>query len=278
LVEPAGEPRADGGLSPVDGGGPDGRHLVSRSVGMEGDAEPSASDSGGSVDGGLPRCSAIEDRALAFGRDQRNQIVIEAPCAPPDYSGPGRVRRIERGELTGVHLIDVVLDAPCEGYDAPASLSILFSGVDWGLAVGSEVRVEVIGPVVQRINGGSGGALVWLPDGSLMAAYYHHTAEQLPRFLDRLGLSAAFEPECRDDFAPDFVCQRSTIREALVLPTESVRLNVYQSTRISRSGATFHLALTNAIEWLGYNAPCSWYPSDDPGEGRLYRLFMVRVP
>jgi hypothetical protein len=232
--------------------------------------------------GGLSRCPAPGSRGdvYAFSSDRLNQLVIEAPCAPAYHSGPGTVRRIERG-ASGVHVIEVVLDAAsaCESYEGPIGLQIFDSRVDWGLAVGSEVHVELMGTVPYRsINGVSGGAVVSLPDGSLLVAFYDQTAEHLPRFFDRLGISAAFEPECRDDSPPGMICQRSVVREAMVLASDSIRLSEYQSTRLSRSGATFHLALSHAREFLGYNTPCSWYPSDDAGAGRSYRFFMVRLP
>jgi hypothetical protein len=226
---------------------------------------------------GLPLCPSFNGLGEAglYASDPRNQLVIESGCAPLEFSGTGRVRRIERsaGSLGGIRLISVLLDTPgtCEG-DFPAQISIVSSAIDWGLQEGSEVRVDLIGNRTPYINWGGGGALVRRPDGSLLAAFFDREGEEyITSFLARLPIAAAFDSECRDVGNPSG-CSPPAIRKSMSLPG-SLRLQEHQTTTISIAGAPFHVGLSTARDRLGV-ARC-----DDPAPlGPTYRLLLWRLP
>jgi hypothetical protein len=226
----------------------------------------------------LPQCPAF-DLALrqAFHADPLNQFWLQAPCAPAGFSGTGRVRKIVRSETGGkVDLIEVALDTPHRCGTDGASLNIGSPAADWGLQVGSPLRVDVVGNDDDDLLPTRSGhaAVVWRADGQLLAASFYEYDEFLPRFLARLPVAIRFELDCRAN--PVEGCYRTRIDKALVLPSEAVRLRPPQSTRVSRAGVPFHLALSSAQELTdGDGRPCGYGPFP-PGFG--YAFTLQRLP
>jgi hypothetical protein len=237
---------------------------------------------GDAVGAGLPQCLPSDrpgGEVGPFTSDPRNHLVIESACAPVGFSGTGRVSRIDGSAETlgGVRTITVVLDAPsrCDS-GVSAQIEILRSRVDWGLQVGSRLSVDLIGNRTPFINGGPGGAVVWLPDGSLLAAFFDREGEQyLAAFLARLQIAASFTSDCREVGSPG-TCNLAAIRKSMLLEG-SVRLQENQSTTIASRGATFHLGLSTARDVLGFT-DCPLPPLDGSPLGPTYRLLLSRLP
>ena len=230
---------------------------------------------------GLPQCPPYDHmgEVLAYANHPLNQLVMESRRRTVGFSGTGRVRRIEgsAGSPGGVSLVSVLLDTPGEcGPEIPAQISIIHPGVDWGLQVGSQLRVDLVGNRAPFINGGGGGAVVRLPDGSLLAAFFDRDGEEyLTSFLARLPIAISFAPECRDA-GPPAACHLAAIRKSMSLPG-SVRLKQHETTTISISGAAFHLGLGTASDRIAFTG-CSSTPDDPPPLGPTYRLHLLRLP
>jgi hypothetical protein len=232
------------------------------------DSDPPDSDGAG-----LPACEPIDSAAiLHFLDDPLNKLVISSGCAPLGFSGLGRVRRIESGQYTGVLLIDIALDAPnvCE-LEVKPEVSILDSRTDLGLSVGAEVRVSLFGND-NPSAGSRQGAVVSLPDGAVLAAYYERNGEYLESFLQHLPMKVRFRPECKAEPARErgAICFESDIREQMVLPEERV-LREYQAADVLVDGATFHVAFGQGRNFVGSTGRCSiaHFP---PGRSFLFSL------
>ena len=246
------------------------------SGGDEGEGGP---PSGAAPDGGnLNRCPLYgSNEDWAFATHPLNGLVIEGVCLPLGFSGVATVSRIFRSP-DGVSRLELAVDGPGEcGGNPPPVVRIVAPIVDWGLELGSEVRVSLLGNddmfTWERV-----GAVVWHPDGSLLAAFFNKREDWLAPFLKQLPVGISFEPDCIND-AQNVVgpfCYESATREAMVLSTGTI-LRERQMTTISVSGFRYHIALKRAIHYQGEpNGRCE--TAHTPPVGRTYRFLMSRLP
>jgi hypothetical protein len=224
------------------------------------------------------QCSPFDPaQVIAFSQDLRNGLVIESGCAPVGFSGIGRVRRVRKSG-SQVDLVDIALDAPgvCDP-EIPPGLMILVPRVDWGLEVDSELRIDLFGNN-DPFELARQGAIIYRPDGSLLAAAFNQSEEFLRPFLEHLPAKLDFAPDCQDVAfqSQGKVCYRSVTQRAMVIQGRDI-LRENHSATLNVSGASFHLALSFARDHRDPTGLCD-FSRNLPSLGPSYRFFMMRMP